>query len=185
MKRLAALAFASLVVACSSQPPAETPKPSVEERTPGAVTQPGPRTAPVTPQPGVGSQGLPGRQAGNPLKDPASPLSKRSVFYDYDSDTIKDEFKPLIQAHAKYLADHSNEKILIQGNCDERGSREYNLALGQRRADALKRTLTLLGARDNQIDTVSLGEEKARCSEQTEACYAQNRRSDMLYSGEF
>ena len=185
MRRIAALALASLVVACSSQPPAESPKPSVEERSPGAVSKPGPSAAPVTLQPGVGSQGLPGRQAVNPLKDPASPLSKRSVFYDYDSDAIKDEFKPLIQAHGKYLAEHGNEKMLIQGNCDERGSREYNIALGQRRADALKRTLVLLGARDNQIETVSLGEEKPRCTEQTEACYAQNRRSDMLYSGEF
>ncbi len=185
MKRALLLALASLVVAaCSSQPPAETPKPSVEERSPGAVPPPGPRTGPVTPQPGVGQQGL-GKQAVNPLKDPNSPLFKRSVFYDYDSDVIKDEFKPLIQAHGKYLADHGTEKMLIQGNCDERGSREYNLALGQRRADALKRNLVLLGAREHQIDTVSLGEEKPRCTEQTEQCYAQNRRSDMLYSGEY
>ena len=185
MKRAVLLALASLIVAaCSSQPPAETPKPGVEERSPGAVTRPGPSTAPVAPQTGVGAQGL-GKPGANPLKDPNSPLSKRSVFYDYDSDAIKDEFKPLIQAHAKYLADHGSDKMLIQGNCDERGSREYNLALGQRRSDALKRTLMLLGARDNQIDTVSLGEEKPRCTDQTEQCYAQNRRSDMLYGGEY
>ena len=94
-------------------------------------------------------------------------------------------FRSIIQAHARYLADNPNAKVLIQGNCDERGSREYNIALGQRRADALKRMMTLLGARDSQIDTVSLGEEKPQCSEQTEACYQRNRRSDILHSGEF
>jgi len=186
MKNAIVLALAAFVWACSSEPTLEQAgKPSVEERTPGALKPGAPSTAPVRPGPGVGAQPIPGTRAVNPLKDPNSPLSKRSVFYDYDSDTIKDEYRPTIQAHAKYLADHGNEKMLIQGNCDERGSREYNIALGQRRADALKRMLVLLGARENQVDTVSLGEEKPRCTEQTEACYQQNRRSDMLYSGEF
>jgi len=186
MKNAVVLALAAFVWACSSQPTLEeSGKPSVEERTPGAKPT-GPSTAPVRPGPGVGGQPIPGTpQAVNPPQDPNSPLSKRSVFYDYDSDAIKDEYRPMIQAHAKYLADHGNEKMLIQGNCDERGSREYNIALGQRRADALRRTLVLLGARENQVDTVSLGEEKPRCNDQTEACYQQNRRSDMLYGGEF
>lgn len=75
--------------------------------------------------------------------------------------------------------------MLIQGNADERGSREYNLALGQKRAEALKKMLTLLGAREEQVEAVSLGEEKPRCSEANEACWSQNRRDDMLYTGEF
>jgi peptidoglycan-associated lipoprotein len=75
--------------------------------------------------------------------------------------------------------------MLIQGNCDERGSREYNIALGQKRADGVKKMLLLMGAQENQIESVSLGEEKPRCTDSTEACYSQNRRSDMLYGGEY
>jgi peptidoglycan-associated lipoprotein len=75
-------------------------------------------------------------------------------------------------------------KMLIQGNSDERGSREYNLALAQKRADAVKKSLALLGAKDDQMEAVSLGEEKPVCVEQTEACWAKNRRAEMLYSGE-
>ena len=76
-------------------------------------------------------------------------------------------------------------KMLIQGNADERGSREYNLALGQKRADAIKKMLTLLGAREEQVESVSLGEEKPKNEGQNEAAWAENRRGDMLYSGEF
>jgi peptidoglycan-associated lipoprotein len=76
-------------------------------------------------------------------------------------------------------------KMLIQGNGDERGSREYNLGLGQKRADAVKKALALLGGREEQLEAVSLGEEKPVCTDQTEVCWAQNRRGDMLYSGEY
>ena len=112
-------------------------------------------------------------------------LAKRSVFFDYDSYVIKDEFKSLVEAHAKFLVANPKVKMLIQGNADERGSREYNLALGQKRAEALRKMLALLGAREEQIEAVSLGEEKPRCGESTEACWSQNRRDDMLYTGEF
>jgi peptidoglycan-associated lipoprotein len=112
-------------------------------------------------------------------------LAKRSVFFDYDSYVIKDEYKSLVEAHAKFLVANPRVKMLIQGNADERGSREYNLALGQKRAEALKKMLTLLGAREEQVEAVSLGEEKPRCSEASEACWSQNRRDDMLYTGEF
>jgi peptidoglycan-associated lipoprotein len=76
-------------------------------------------------------------------------------------------------------------KMLLQGNTDERGSREYNIALGQKRADVVKQALLLLGAKEAQIESVSLGEEKPRCTDASEDCYAENRRGDMLYSGEF
>ena len=75
--------------------------------------------------------------------------------------------------------------MLIQGNTDDRGSREYNLALGQKRADAIKQMLTLLGAREDQVESVSLGEEKPKNEGQNETAWAENRRGDMLYSGEF
>jgi len=75
--------------------------------------------------------------------------------------------------------------MLIQGNADERGSREYNLALGGKRSEAIKKALLLLGAKEDQVESVSLGEEKPRCTDATEECWAQNRRGDMLYSGEY
>ena len=119
------------------------------------------------------------------LTDPNSILSKRSVFFDYDSFEVKPEFKNLVAAHAKFLADNRQFKILIQGNTDERGSREYNIALGQKRADALRKMLVLLGAREEQIESVSLGEEKPKSEGHDESAWAQNRRADILYSGEF
>jgi peptidoglycan-associated lipoprotein len=178
MKKTLFAAFAlALLYGCSSQP-AKDDKAAVEERVPAAAKPPA--TPPVTAQPVK-----PAQVETNPLKDPNNILSKRSVFFDYDSDRIRDEFRPLLQAHAKYLADHAGAKMLIQGNCDERGSREYNLALGQRRAEAVRRVLVLMGAREAQIEPVSLGEEKPRCTEQSEACWAENRRGDLLHSGEF
>jgi peptidoglycan-associated lipoprotein len=189
MKRLIAVSIAALMWGCSSDPVTpDSAKPGVEERSPGATTgKPGPSVTPVKPGPDVGSKPVPPKPVAttSPLKDPNNILSKRSVFYEYDSDAIKDEFRPLVQAHARYLADNPNARALVQGNTDERGSREYNIALGQRRADALKRMMTLLGARENQIETVSLGEEKPRCNDSSESCYGQNRRSDILHSGEF
>ena len=98
---------------------------------------------------------------------------------------MKAEYKDLVTAHAKFLTENRQFKMLIQGNTDERGSREYNLALGQKRADALRKMLTLLGAKDEQIEAVSLGEEKPKSQGADEQSYAQNRRDDMLYSGEF
>ncbi|HZS67774.1 MAG TPA: peptidoglycan-associated lipoprotein Pal [Burkholderiales bacterium] len=119
------------------------------------------------------------------LKDPKSILSKRSVYFDFDKFEVKAEYRPLVEAHAKFLRDNPSAKMLIQGNADERGSREYNVGLGQRRSDAVKKMLTLLGAREDQIEAVSLGEEKPACSEHSEECWAKNRRDDMLYSGEY
>jgi peptidoglycan-associated lipoprotein len=159
---------------CGSQPAApEQAGAGVEDRSPSAVT-----TAPVAPTT-ADPYGLAA------LKDPKSPLSKRSIYFDYDSFVVKDEYKSLLEHHAKFLAKNGQIKMLIQGNADERGSREYNLALGQKRAEAVKKALLLLGASEAQLESVSLGEEKPACMDQTEACWAQNRRGDMLYSGEF
>ena len=177
-KLLAVAAVVALLAGCASTPK-EEPKAAVEDRTPTTAvpTQPGVST--VTPI-GPTTDQLP-----NALKDPNNILSKRSVYYDYDKYDVKDEYKPLLQAHARYLAQNRNAKMLIQGNCDERGSREYNIALGQKRADGVKKMLLLMGAQESQVESVSLGEEKPRCTETTEVCYSQNRRSDMLYGGEY
>ena len=177
-KLLVVAAMAALLAGCASTPK-EEPKAAVEDRTPTMAVPAKPgvtRVTPVAPRPAE----LP-----NVLKDPNNILSKRSLFYDYDKYDVKDEYKPLLQAHARYMAQNRSAKMLIQGNCDERGSREYNIALGQKRADGVKKMLLLMGAQESQIESVSLGEEKPRCTESTEACYSQNRRSDMLYGGEY
>ena len=119
------------------------------------------------------------------LTDPKSILSKRSIYFDYDKFDVKDEYKDLVTAHARFLTNNRQFKMLVQGNTDERGSREYNLALGQKRADSIKRMLTLLGAREEQVESVSLGEEKPKNEGHNEAAWAENRRGDILYSGEF
>jgi peptidoglycan-associated lipoprotein len=179
MNRLFAFAaIAALLAGCSSSPTLES-KAAVEDRTPSTTVPAQPGISTVTP---VGPNA---DQVPNELKDPKSILSKRSIFYDYDKYDVKDEYKPLLQAHASYLARHRDTKILIQGNCDERGSREYNIALGQKRADGVKKVLQLMGVQEGQMESVSLGEEKPRCTESTEECFSQNRRSDMLYRGEY
>jgi peptidoglycan-associated lipoprotein len=118
------------------------------------------------------------------LKEAGSPLGKRSIYYDFDSYGIREEFVPIVEAHAKFLMEHANLKIIVQGNCDDRGSREYNLALGQRRADSVKRAMVLLGVSEKQIETVSFGAEKPVAFGQDEESWAKNRRSDIVYPGE-
>ena len=115
------------------------------------------------------------------LDNPNSPLAKRSFYYTYDQDSVQASDKPSIQAHAKYLADHSNRSVRLEGNADERGSNEYNLALGQRRADSVKQMLVLGGAKEAQIETSSYGEEKPKAMGHDEADWAQNRRTDLKY----
>jgi peptidoglycan-associated lipoprotein len=119
------------------------------------------------------------------LKDPNNILSKRSIFYDYDKFDVRDEYRSLVEAHAKFLRENPSAKMLIQGNTDERGSREYNVGLGQRRSDGVKRMLQLLGAREDQVESVSLGEEKPANEGHSEEAWSKNRRSDMLYNGEY
>jgi len=178
---------AALLSACASSPSDEQAGATVEDRKPAAVASPGAQTKPVPPgQVARVDLTQPKPQAGySVLKDPKSILSKRSVYFELDSFTIKDEFKPLVEAHAKYLRENTTAKMLIQGNTDERGSREYNLALGQKRADAMKRMLILLGAKEEQVESVSLGEEKPKAQGSTDEAYAENRRDDILYAGEY
>jgi peptidoglycan-associated lipoprotein len=143
---------------------------------------------------GVGGAGVGGTTAsggavgagagGSPLRDPANILSKRTVYFDYDSFVVKDEFRPLVEAHARYLVANRGTRMIIQGNTDERGSREYNIALGQKRADAVKRVMTLLGAQEAQIESVSFGKEKPKNAGHDESAWAENRRGDIVYAGE-
>ena len=172
--------IAALVAGCSSTPKNE-PGAAVEERKPGSAAAQAVETPPVAmvAPPKVEESAL------AELKDPKSILSKRSVFFDFDKYDIRDEFRPLVEAHAKFLVSHPKVRMLIQGNADERGSREYNLALGQKRAEAVKKALTLLGAKEDQVESVSLGKEKPKNLGHDESAWAENRRGDMLYTGEY
>jgi peptidoglycan-associated lipoprotein len=166
----------AFLAGCASNPPEKGV--AVEERT----------IAPGTPGAGTGGttgSGVTGTTTGaNPLRDPRNILSKRSVYFDFDAYAVKDEYKPLVDAHGKYLQTNRPARMTIQGNCDERGSREYNIALGQRRADAVKRMMLLSGATDSQIESVSFGKEKPKNAGHDEAAWAENRRDDFVYAGE-
>src|SRR5207344_2408294 len=173
---LLAATMTAVLAACQSTPDTQAPA-GVEER---GVKPPTTTTEPVT-RDKIPSTAITDPSKDPRLKDPSNILSKRSIYFDFDSDAIKPEFVPLVEAHAAFLRQYKNAKMLIQGNADDRGSREYNLALGQRRADAVKKRLVLLGGTESQIESVSLGEEKPVCTQQTEDCWAKNRRADILY----
>ena len=118
------------------------------------------------------------------LRDPNNILSKRSIYFDYDKDTVKAEYKDLLAAHAKYVASHPKAKMTLTGNTDDRGSREYNVSLGQKRSVSVKKSMNVLGAQDTQIETVSFGEERADTNCKDDACYRKDRRVDISYEKE-
>ena len=118
------------------------------------------------------------------LRDPNNILSKRSIYFDYDKDTVKAEYKDLLEAHAKYVASHPKAKMTLTGNTDDRGSREYNVSLGQKRSVSVKKSMNVLGAQDTQIETVSFGEERADTNCKDDACYGKDRRVDISYEKE-
>ncbi len=176
---LAAVLTALVLGACTTAPQTTAPVDDKSVNTTTGTTGTGTNTT------GMNSGGVNGsnRNMADPLSDPASPLAKRSVYFDFDSYTVRDEFKPMIAAHGQYLSTHPTQKLTIEGNTDERGSREYNIALGQKRADAVKKVLVLQGAGDAQIETVSFGKEKPKAQGKDEQAFAENRRDDLVYVG--
>lgn len=165
MKKLTiSVLLVSMLAACASDKPAEvapaaaTPAAPVAEATTAA--------APV---------------AVDALNDANSILAKRSAFFDFDKSAVKEADKPMVQAHGQYLAGNADRKVVVEGHADERGSSEYNLALGNRRADSVKKMLVVSGAKAGQISTASFGEEKPRASGHNEAAWSQNRRADIVY----
>ena len=159
-KRLLLIGAAALLAAACASTPLEDKKdaPITDKSTSGATTT-----------------------QSDPLMDPNSPLAKRSIFFDFDSFVVKSEFQPIVETHGKFLSSNKGRRIVIEGNTDERGSREYNLALGQKRAEAVKSRLQLLGATDAQMEAVSFGEERPKATGGTEDAWAQNRRADIVY----
>jgi peptidoglycan-associated lipoprotein len=165
---LAAL-MAALLAGCSSVKLDDVP---VEDRKTTAVdprgTQPESKVAAVTADP----------TQGNTIGPANVP---RIVYFDYDSYVIKPEFQNLIESHARFLKTNNGRKIMIEGHTDERGGREYNLALGQRRSEAVRRALNLLGVTDSQMEAVSFGEEKPAAPGSEETAWSKNRRAEIAY----
>lgn len=179
---IATLSSAALLIAAGCQTTPDDPSAAkVEDRSkPGADPR-----AVQAPKVAAVDLTIARTDPGKALKDPGNILSKRSIYYDYDRFDVRDEFRNLVEAHAKYLRENTGARMLIQGNTDERGGREYNVGLGQRRSDGVKKMLILLGARENQIESVSLGEEKPQAEGHNEDSWSKNRRSDILYGGEY
>ncbi len=182
MKRILTATVVLFVLAlagCAATPTAEQTGAAVEDR--GKPVGP-----PVVPaKPDTGAKPLVEKPLGAAaLRDPGNILSRRSVYFDFDSNLVKDEYRPLVTAHARYLQQNPGTKMRIEGHADERGSREYNIALGQRRSEAVKQMMQLLGARPDQIEPVSFGEEKPKAPGHDEAAWAENRRGDIVYQGE-
>jgi peptidoglycan-associated lipoprotein len=173
-KTLVVLGLTVFLAACASK---KDPAPTTDTKpTPTIEAKPGPATTGVTPSTVSG--------VSDPLKDPNNILSKRIIYFDYDKDSVKSEFTAIVQAHAKYLNENRNRKIRLEGHADERGSREYNMALGQRRAEAVRRAMAVLGVGSERMETISFGEDKPRATGQDEAAWAQNRRVEIVYDGE-
>ena len=185
MRKWIIVAFVIAAIAgCSSTPTQDAA--AVEDKSAtGSTTAPatGVTTSPAS---GSGVSGTPagGSMSAAALKDPNNILSKRSIYFDYDQFVIKDEYKAMIEAHAKYLQANKAARATLQGHTDERGTREYNIALGQKRADAVKKLMILLGASEIQVETVSFGKEKPRREGHDEPSWAENRRVDILHAGE-
>jgi peptidoglycan-associated lipoprotein len=162
------IVLVNLLAACASDvakeevtepaTPAAAETSAAVEPAPAAVTEPAPMAA----------------------SDEVDLTATRSVFFPFDVDAVQESDRAVIQAHGAYLANNSNAKVRVEGHADERGSSEYNLALGQRRANNVKKLLVLSGAKSSQVETVSYGEEKPRDTGHDESAWSQNRRADIL-----
>jgi peptidoglycan-associated lipoprotein len=178
--RLSTIAAALLLAACSSVP---LDTPPVEDKSPVMVTPSGAvagqGSAGVVPS-GVGST-VKNVDVGQVGSTAVGPAGAKLVYFDYDSFVVKSEFQPLLETHAKHLKADKNRRVNLEGHTDERGGREYNLALGQKRAEAVRRSLTLLGVPEVQMEAVSFGKEKLADEGATEAAWAKNRRVELTY----
>jgi peptidoglycan-associated lipoprotein len=177
-RMLMALAMAAVLAGCGSN--VKLDDVPVEDKGATAVM-------PSTGQPGGSTGGATQSSVAPVAVDPSAGQAPgpagvaRIVLFDYDSYVIKPEFQSLVEAHARFLKANTQRRVALEGHTDERGGREYNLALGQRRAEAVRRALTLLGVNDAQVEAVSFGEEKPADSGSSESSWSQNRRVEIAY----
>jgi len=168
-----ALALSALLGGCASSVKLDEPAP-VETRTPTPVADTGSSSTPAAST--VATVDLT-NGAGKAL-DPTDKLAK-TIYFDFDSYAIKDEFRGTVEGHAKALKASAQRKLVVEGHTDERGGREYNLALGQKRAEAVVKAMVLLGATDAQLEAVSYGKERPAAQGSDEAAWAKNRRAEL------
>jgi peptidoglycan-associated lipoprotein len=169
-KLILAMAIALSLAACKTAPKAE----------PEAQPEP---EAPTTT--GVDTRGAPDARDytdSRNFDNPESLLSKRVIYFDFDKSTVRPEFRGIVSAHAAYAASHGTARITLEGHADERGTREYNLGLGERRGNAVSGLMSAQGAMGNQISVVSYGEERPTCRVSDEECWSLNRRVEIVYT---
>ena len=170
MKKIAVILVSLLVAACASTQKAETSQPAqANEKNAPAIASP------------VASPAAEAEVSDSKLKAEIDALQKQSVYFDFDKYVVKPEFQAAVKQQAEFLKGHGNDVVTLQGNCDERGSAEYNLALGNERAQAVEKSLEIMGVPASQIKVVSFGEEKPRLTCHEEKCWKENRRVDFVH----
>lgn len=169
LRLLVALMIGLALVACKSTPEAQ----------PEAQPEPKPTPPPVETAPAPDPRDY--SDARN-FDNPESLLSKRVIYFDFDKSTVRPEFRGIVQAHAAYLAANSSARVTLEGHADERGTREYNLGLGERRGNSVSGLASAQGGRSNQLTVVSYGEERPTCRVSDEDCWAMNRRVEIVYT---
>lgn len=191
-KLILSLVLINFLVACSSAKPKHAAEQPKTEPAAAAAPAAEPATVGSASTPDVNAQNLTKAESEAPAKAESADAAKtadnsaieqpkRSVYFPFDVDAIQEGDRPVVQAHGAYLSEHPERKARTEGNADERGSSEYNLALGQRRANNTKKALVLSGAKASQIEAISYGEEKPIAPGHDEASWAQNRRVDITY----
>jgi peptidoglycan-associated lipoprotein len=170
---LSVLLLSVLLLAGCATPGTQQPGAAVEDRA---------RAEPAGPGAEAGGIDGPGRFEGGPLDaPPGSPLAIRVIYFDFDRNDVRLEDRPVIEAHAAYLVGHPNVMVILEGHADERGSREYNLALGERRSVAVRELMAVLGVGHDQLQVVSFGEEKPAAEGHDEGAWQLNRRVELTY----
>jgi peptidoglycan-associated lipoprotein len=178
-RRLLTLGFCAVLSACGSAVKLDTVP--VEDKTGMPISQSSATNPPKTDMGQVTQSGVVPLVIGQPGSEASNPAGARLVFFDYDSFVIKPEFQSVIEAQARYIKVNKSRKVAIEGHTDERGGREYNLALGQKRAEAVRQAMGLLGVNDAQLEAVSFGKEKPADSGSDESAMAKNRRAEITY----
>ncbi len=173
-KLLFTLALATLLGACASS--VKLDDVPVEDKSGKPVAAAGSGSASP-----VGAGSVAAVNIDKSAADAAGPLGARMVYFDYDSYIVKSEYQAVIDAQARYLKADKNRKSMIEGHTDERGGREYNLALGQKRSEAVRQALSLLGVAETQVEAVSYGKEKPAAAGADETAFSKNRRAEIVY----
>jgi peptidoglycan-associated lipoprotein len=171
---LLALSVAVAISACKTTEPEPEP---VAEPEPAPIVE-----EKVVTEPALDPRDYTSSRAVENFDNPESLLSKRVIYFDFDKSEVKPEYRAIVAAHASYISAHRSARVTLEGHADERGTREYNLGLGERRGNAVSGLLSAAGAMGGQLDTVSYGEERPVCRVSDEGCWSQNRRVEIVYT---